>query len=75
MTVIYSYIINFQAQTEELAVLRKCSTTVIYKSSALLTINKLRKESLGMMFYDKIYINFLSIIINELIFVLQMQET
>lgn len=36
-----------QAQTEEVAVLKKCSTPNIYKSSALLTINKLRKEALG----------------------------
>ncbi|CAD7091919.1 unnamed protein product [Hermetia illucens] len=35
-----------RAQTEELAVFKKCSTPVIYKSSALLTINKLRKESI-----------------------------
>ncbi|KAG4075880.1 hypothetical protein HA402_003706 [Bradysia odoriphaga] len=35
-----------RAQTEELSVFRKCSTPVIYKSSALLAINKLRKESL-----------------------------
>ncbi|XP_058821536.1 RNA exonuclease 1 homolog [Topomyia yanbarensis] len=34
-----------RAQTEELAVVKKCSTPVIYKSSALLTINKLRKEA------------------------------
>ncbi|XP_052868702.1 RNA exonuclease 1 homolog [Anopheles cruzii] len=33
-----------RAQTEELAVMKKCSTAMIYKSSALLTINKLRKE-------------------------------
>ncbi|XP_067617441.1 RNA exonuclease 1 homolog [Eurosta solidaginis] len=35
-----------RAQTEELAVFKKCNTPVIYKSSALLTINKLRKEAL-----------------------------
>lgn len=35
-----------RAQTEELAVFKKCNTVVIYKSSALLTINKLRKESI-----------------------------
>ncbi|KAJ6637931.1 RNA exonuclease 1 like [Pseudolycoriella hygida] len=35
-----------RAQTEELSVFKKCSTPVIYKSSALLAINKLRKESL-----------------------------
>ncbi|XP_053671685.1 RNA exonuclease 1 homolog [Anopheles nili] len=35
-----------RAQTEELAVMKKCSTANIYKSSALLTINKLRKEAL-----------------------------
>uniref|UniRef100_A0A182JWP7 C3H1-type domain-containing protein n=1 Tax=Anopheles christyi TaxID=43041 RepID=A0A182JWP7_9DIPT len=35
-----------RAQTEELAVMKKCSTVMIYKSSALLTINKLRKEAL-----------------------------
>ncbi|XP_053661057.1 RNA exonuclease 1 homolog [Anopheles marshallii] len=35
-----------RAQTEELAVMKKCSTAMIYKSSALLTINKLRKEAL-----------------------------
>lgn len=34
-----------RAQTEELAVMKKCSTPMIYKSSALLTINKLRKEA------------------------------
>ncbi|XP_058453990.1 RNA exonuclease 1 homolog [Malaya genurostris] len=34
-----------RAQTEELAVFKKCNTAVIYKSSALLTINKLRKEA------------------------------
>lgn len=33
-----------RAQTEEISVLRKCSTPNIYKSSALLTINKLKKE-------------------------------
>lgn len=38
---------RFQAQTEEYAVFKKCNTPVIYKSSALLSINKLRKESLG----------------------------
>lgn len=35
-----------RAQTEELAVMKKCSTPIIYKNSALLTINKLRKESM-----------------------------
>lgn len=35
-----------RAQTEELAVLKKCNTPVIYKSSALLAINKLRKEAI-----------------------------
>uniref|UniRef100_A0A182IN61 Uncharacterized protein n=1 Tax=Anopheles atroparvus TaxID=41427 RepID=A0A182IN61_ANOAO len=35
-----------RAQKEELAVMKKCSTAMIYKSSALLTINKLRKEAL-----------------------------
>ncbi|XP_017472534.1 PREDICTED: RNA exonuclease 1 homolog [Rhagoletis zephyria] len=34
-----------RAQTEELAVFKKCNTPVIYKSSALLAINKLRKEA------------------------------
>ncbi|KAL9698706.1 hypothetical protein quinque_002147 [Culex quinquefasciatus] len=34
-----------RAQTEELAVFKKCSTPMIYKSSALLSINKLRKEA------------------------------
>uniref|UniRef100_A0A1Q3F1A5 Putative rna exonuclease 1 n=1 Tax=Culex tarsalis TaxID=7177 RepID=A0A1Q3F1A5_CULTA len=34
-----------RAQTEELAVFKKCSTPMIYKSSALLAINKLRKEA------------------------------
>lgn len=34
-----------RAQTEELAVLKKCNTPMIYKSSALLAINKLRKEA------------------------------
>lgn len=34
-----------RAQTEELAVLKKCNTPVIYKSSAMLAINKLRKEA------------------------------
>ncbi|XP_055539587.1 RNA exonuclease 1 homolog [Wyeomyia smithii] len=33
-----------RAQTEELTVFKKCNTPMIYKSSALLTINKLRKE-------------------------------
>ncbi|CAD6993917.1 unnamed protein product [Ceratitis capitata] len=36
-----------RAQTEELAVFKKCNTPVIYKSSALLAINKLRKEATG----------------------------
>lgn len=40
-----------RAQTEELAVFKKCSTVVIYKQSAALTINKLRKESLGKIIY------------------------
>lgn len=35
-----------RAQTEELAVLKKCNTANIYKSSALLTVNKLRKEAI-----------------------------
>ncbi|XP_055905651.1 RNA exonuclease 1 homolog isoform X2 [Eupeodes corollae] len=35
-----------RAQSEELAVFKKCSTPVIYKNSAMLTINKLRKESI-----------------------------
>lgn len=43
----FRYFDDFQAQTEELAVFKKCNTPNIYKSSALLTINKLRKESLG----------------------------
>ncbi|XP_037891689.1 RNA exonuclease 1 homolog [Glossina fuscipes] len=34
-----------RAQAEELAVFKKCNTPVIYKSSAMLTINKLRKEA------------------------------
>lgn len=34
-----------RAQTEELAVFKRCSTPMIYKSSALLAINKLRKEA------------------------------
>jgi RNA exonuclease 1 len=34
-----------RAQTEELAVFKKCTTPIIYKSSALLTINKLKKEA------------------------------
>lgn len=34
-----------RAQTEELTVVKKCNTPMIYKSSALLTINKLRKEA------------------------------
>ncbi|XP_065093441.1 RNA exonuclease 1 homolog isoform X2 [Ochlerotatus camptorhynchus] len=34
-----------RAQTEELAVVKKCNTPMIYKSSALLAINKLRKEA------------------------------
>ncbi|CAO1421804.1 unnamed protein product [Diamesa tonsa] len=33
-----------RAQTEEIKVFHKCSTPNIYKSSALLTINKLKKE-------------------------------
>lgn len=36
-----------RAQTEELAVFKKCSSAVIYKSSATLAINKLRKESIS----------------------------
>lgn len=35
-----------RAQSEELAVFKKCSTPVIYKNSAMLAINKLRKESI-----------------------------
>ena len=35
-----------RAQTEELVVFKKCNTPNIYKSSALLSINKLRKESI-----------------------------
>lgn len=35
-----------RAQTEELAVMKKCNTPNIYKSSALLTVNKLRKEAI-----------------------------
>uniref|UniRef100_A0A1I8PY30 Exonuclease domain-containing protein n=1 Tax=Stomoxys calcitrans TaxID=35570 RepID=A0A1I8PY30_STOCA len=34
-----------RAQTEELAVFKKCNTPMIYKSSAMLAINKLRKEA------------------------------
>ncbi|XP_053694263.1 RNA exonuclease 1 homolog isoform X2 [Sabethes cyaneus] len=34
-----------RAQTEELSVLKKCNTPMIYKKSALLTVNKLRKEA------------------------------
>lgn len=34
-----------RAQSEELGVLKKCNTPIIYKRSALLTINKLRKEA------------------------------
>ncbi|XP_073814969.1 uncharacterized protein [Musca autumnalis] len=34
-----------RAQTEELAVFKKCNTPIIYKSSAMLAINKLRKEA------------------------------
>lgn len=36
-----------RAQTEELAVFKRCSSAVIYKSSATLAINKLRKESIS----------------------------
>lgn len=36
-----------RAQTEELAVQKKCNTPNIYKSSALLTVNKLRKEAIA----------------------------
>lgn len=36
-----------RAQVEELAVFKKCSTPIIYKNSALLTVNKLRKEAAG----------------------------
>lgn len=43
-TILYFFL---KAQTEELNVFKKCSTPVIYKSSALLSINKLRKEALG----------------------------
>ncbi|XP_055696931.1 RNA exonuclease 1 homolog isoform X2 [Phlebotomus papatasi] len=35
-----------RAQTEELTVFKKCSSPVIYKSSASLVVNKLRKESI-----------------------------
>lgn len=35
-----------RAQTEELTVFKKCGTPNIYKSSALLAINKLKKESI-----------------------------
>lgn len=35
-----------RAQTEELTVFKKCSTANIYKSSSLLTVNKLRKEAI-----------------------------
>ncbi|XP_059612326.1 RNA exonuclease 1 homolog isoform X2 [Phlebotomus argentipes] len=35
-----------RAQTEELTVFKKCSNPMIYKSSASLTVNKLRKESI-----------------------------
>lgn len=35
-----------RAQVEELGVMKKCNTANIYKSSALLTVNKLRKEAL-----------------------------
>ncbi|XP_055679057.1 putative exonuclease GOR [Lutzomyia longipalpis] len=35
-----------RAQTEELAVFKKCSNPMIYKSSASLVVNKLRKESI-----------------------------
>lgn len=36
-----------RAQTEELAVQKKCNTPNIYKSSALLAVNKLRKEAIA----------------------------
>lgn len=36
-----------RAQTEELTVFKKCSSAVIYKSSATLAINKLRKEAIS----------------------------
>lgn len=36
-----------RAQGEELGVFKKCSSAVIYKSSATLAINKLRKESVS----------------------------
>lgn len=36
-----------RAQNDELAVLKKCHTPIIYKSSALLAINKLKKEAEG----------------------------
>lgn len=36
-----------RAQTEELAVQKKCNTPNIYKSSALLAVNKLRKEAIS----------------------------
>lgn len=34
-----------RAQSEELAVFKKCSSPVVYKNSAMLAINKLRRES------------------------------
>lgn len=37
-----------RAQTEELAVMNKCNSAIIYKNSALLVVNKLRKESIEM---------------------------
>lgn len=36
-----------RAQNDELAVFKKCHTPIIYKSSALLAINKLKKEAEG----------------------------
>lgn len=36
-----------RAQTMELGVLKKCSTPIIYKRSALLAINSLKKEATG----------------------------
>lgn len=36
-----------QAQAVELGVFNKCNTPVIYKKSATLAINSLRKEALG----------------------------
>lgn len=50
------YVSFTKAQTEELAVFKKCNTPIIYKSSAMLAINKLRKEAAGRIFFlNKIY--------------------